>query len=273
MAGDPLALGPLVGNLWVPVWAIRPGTYRAIAPVADAMPLWLALHSRNADFWKPAYTSREQLGATLGITRNTVSRKLEALRKAGLLFEVKRGMDPATMRHRARARWALDPFTIEKWRPKVEASLQRVQLDDGQNGRWLHRAVTALDAFERGQRILRGKIEEDMPPDLVQRQRQKEASRRKRAREKAMESEPRPKFGPGPKTVREGMGFTRGDGGNAEGRDGPEKRNGRPDGARRDSTPHQQGSEKMGPKSAVAQTRDPTESLAAQGASVGHDSK
>ena len=34
-----LPLAPLVGNMWVPVWAVRPGSYSAPADVAATMPL------------------------------------------------------------------------------------------------------------------------------------------------------------------------------------------------------------------------------------------
>ena len=49
------------------------------------MPLWLLLHSRSGDFFRPCYASREDLGMTIGIGRAKVSRQLK---KVGLLFEV-----------------------------------------------------------------------------------------------------------------------------------------------------------------------------------------
>ena len=52
------------------------------------------LHSRNGDAWKPCYHTREQLGATIGMSRAKVSRQLKRLREASLLFEVDRGQDP-----------------------------------------------------------------------------------------------------------------------------------------------------------------------------------
>ena len=81
-------LEPLGGNLWLPSWAIRPGSYTVIAQVAAEMPLWLLLHSRNGDRWKPSFHNREQLGATLGVGPAKISRHLAALREIGLLFEV-----------------------------------------------------------------------------------------------------------------------------------------------------------------------------------------
>ena len=122
------------------------------------MALWLLLHSRNSDFWKPCYASREQLGATLGTSRSTVSRQLKALRETYVLFEVKRGIEPKSRRHRPPARWALDPFAADLWRGKVEEALVRVAEEDGQDGRWLHRALTSLDAFERRSRRLMARI-------------------------------------------------------------------------------------------------------------------
>ena len=79
----PTPLAPLVGNMWMPVWAVRPGSYTALRGVALTMPLWLLLHSRNQDFFKPCYASREDLGMTLGIGRAKVSRQLGQLRKVG----------------------------------------------------------------------------------------------------------------------------------------------------------------------------------------------
>ncbi len=70
----PTPLAPLVGNMWMPVWAVRPGSYTALRGVALTMPLWTLLHSRNQDFFKPCYASREDLGMTLGIGRAKVSR-------------------------------------------------------------------------------------------------------------------------------------------------------------------------------------------------------
>ena len=166
-------LHPMVGNMWVPVWAIRPGSYAVLAPIAGTLPLWLVLHSRSGDVFTPCYHTRDQLGATIRISRATASRQLGKLRKAGLLFEVDRGVEPKTQRRRAVARWPLDPFAAEIWRPKVEEALARVAEEDGQDGRWYHNAVTSLEAFERRNKILGAKIGEDMPLDPRPRKRKK----------------------------------------------------------------------------------------------------
>lgn len=165
--------------MWLPAWAVRPGSYKALQEVADAMPLFLALHSRCGDLWLPCYASREQLGATIGISPRTVDRRLQALGKVGLLLEVDRGRVPRTKRQRPKARWCLDPFKVEKWRPKVEERLGRMREEDGRDGRWLHNALTALEAFERRSKALRRRIEEDMPAGMVQRQRRNEQRRMK----------------------------------------------------------------------------------------------
>ena len=178
MAG-PEPLHALVGNMWVPAWAIRPGAYRALAPYARYMPLWLLLHSRSGDTFFPCYANREQLGATLDVTRNTIGRHLEALRSAHLLFDLDRGREPKTRRNRAVARWALDPFAADIWRPKVEESLARIAEDDGQDRRWYNNAVTSLDAFERRSRRLSHLIADDMPFRPKPRKRKK--SKKKRA--------------------------------------------------------------------------------------------
>jgi hypothetical protein len=176
----PQPLHPLVGDMWLPAWAVRPGSYKALQEVADAMPLFLALHSRCGDLWLPCYASRDTLGATIGISPRTVDRKLQALGKVGLLLEVDRGRVPRTKRQRPKARWCLDPFKVEKWRPKVEERLQRMREEDGRDGRWLHNALTALEAFERRSKALRRRIEEDMPAGMVQRQRRNEQRRMKK---------------------------------------------------------------------------------------------
>lgn len=81
----PTPLAPLVGNMWMPAWAVRPGSYTALRGVALTMPLWLLLHSRSGYFFWPCYASRENLGMTPSIGRTKVSRQSK---KIGLLFEV-----------------------------------------------------------------------------------------------------------------------------------------------------------------------------------------
>ena len=131
---------------------------------------------------------------TPGIGRAKVSRQLGQLRKVGLLFEVKRGVEPKTKRHRPPARWALDPFTDQLWSEKVEAALVRVAEEDGHDGRWLRRATTSLEAFARRSRFLMAAIRDDMPfpPTKPRRRRKKKRSRA------TVQNEPR------------GDGFTRG---------------------------------------------------------------
>jgi len=175
----------MVGNLWVPAWAVRPGAYAAVAPLADAMPLWIAMHSRTDDEWCPCYANRETLGATLACSRAKVGRQLARLQKAGLLFVVERDVDRTSQQHRPPARWALDPHAADLWSEKVEegepslgieAALVRIAEEDGQDGRWLHRALTALDAFERRSRLLGARIAEDMPIPPKQRRPKKRKS-------------------------------------------------------------------------------------------------
>ena len=176
----------LTGNLWVPVWAIRPGSYRALVGLDDAMPLWLAIHSRCTDYHIPLYASRETLGATIGKSRNTIGRQLLRLKKAALLFEVKRPPDRKTQRRRPPARWAIDPFAPDDWREEVEKALHRVAEQDGHDGRWLQRALTSLDSFDRRSRLLAARIAEDMP--IVPKRRRRRGKKR---------SGPRDHNGPG----------------------------------------------------------------------------
>jgi hypothetical protein len=62
---DPRPLEPLVGNLWVPQWALRPGSYKALRGLTEEMPLWLLILSRDPSWRRPCYATLEQLGATL----------------------------------------------------------------------------------------------------------------------------------------------------------------------------------------------------------------
>lgn len=169
---------PLVGNMWVPAWAIRPGSFRALAGVTGEMALWLLLHSRNADYWRPSYATREQLGATVGIGVRTVSRKLDALRKAALLFEVQRGLEPKSQRNRPPARWALDPMTIERWAPKVEEKLVQIAEEDGQGSGWLRWAQCELAKFRNRSERLAALIREDLPIRKTPRKRNKSKRRK-----------------------------------------------------------------------------------------------
>lgn len=169
----PETMAPITGNTWVPVWAVRPGAYEALAPIAGCMPTWLALHSRNGDVWRPCYASQSQLGATIGTGRGVVARHLVALCKASLLLEIERGKDPKTQRPRPPARWALDPHGADIWRERIEAMLARIAEEDGQDGRWLQRAVASLEAFERRSRIMGARIAVDMPVSPVTRRKRK----------------------------------------------------------------------------------------------------
>jgi len=187
---ETLPLHPLVGNLWVPAWAIRPGAYEVLEGVTAEMPLWLLLHSRNADYFHPCYASREQLGKTIGVSRSTITKQLKALRDVGLLWELDRGMEPKSRQHRPPARWALDPFNAEMWYPKVEAVLARIAEEDGQNSRWLARARASLDTFNRRSCFLANEIGASMPL----KPRRKKASKR-----------PRRKTSRRPKTSHEGV--------------------------------------------------------------------
>ena len=130
-----------------------------------------------------------------------MSRQLGQLRKVGLLFEVKRGVEPKTKRHRPPARWALDPFTDDLWREKAEVALVRVAEEDGHDGRWLRRAVTALEAFARRSRFLMAAIRDDMPipPSKPRRRRKKKRNSAPNRSRATVQNEPR------------GDGFTRGE--------------------------------------------------------------
>ena len=152
----------LAGNQWVPNWAVRPGSFSAVRHISRAMPLWLLMHSRTDGYFVPCLHNREQLGATIGRSRASVSRHLRVLSEAALLFELKRGIEPKTRRHRPPARWPLDPFADEVWRPKVEEAIIRLAESDGQRASWVHDAWKALDHFHRRSRRLHNALAEDM---------------------------------------------------------------------------------------------------------------
>ena len=167
--------------MYVPCWALRPGAYSVLEGLAAEMPLWLLLHSFNADHWKPCYHTRDQLGATIGVSPRTISRRLTALSKAALLLEINRGLEPKSRCHRPPARWALDPFKPDKWRPKVEAALAKVAEDDGQSSYWLDHARRTLERFEVRSHALRNRIGEDMLPNLRPKRHKRRKSRGKNA--------------------------------------------------------------------------------------------
>jgi hypothetical protein len=198
----------------MPVWAIRPGAYAVLEPVVRDMPLWLAIHSRNAEDWRPCYHTREQLADTIGIGRTKVTEQFRRLRRVGLLFEVGRGQDPKTKKHLPPARFALDPMAHDLWRPEVEKMLARIAEEDGHDGRWYQRAVTSLDAFHRRAARLRALLLDDMPFAPRRPRRRRRAGGRERRRR-----EPGPDSGRGPDPGRKGMGYPGGDahGGSASG--------------------------------------------------------
>lgn len=156
-------LHPLVGNLWVPVWAIRPGAYEALRPYAAEMPLWLAIHSRSSDYSLPCYATRQQLGDTIGVSVRTVTRQLKALQTAGLLLELDRGIEAKTRRHRPPARWALCPFQMDQWSERVTQAIEAIAEEDGQSRYWYDRSLRQLERFAGASAALRSTIADDMP--------------------------------------------------------------------------------------------------------------
>lgn len=157
-------LDPYVGHLVTPVWAMRPGAYTALRDLADCMALWMAIYTRNADGMAPCWASKESLAATIGISRASVTRQLERLRKAGLVWELEHGPDPKTGGYRPPSRWALDPFARSKaWRDVLPKRLPEIAEHHGHGTLWLHRARTAFQAqINRSDRI-RAEIARDMP--------------------------------------------------------------------------------------------------------------
>jgi hypothetical protein len=185
-----------------------------------------------------------------------VGRQLKALRRAHLLFELDRGIDRHTQRRRAKARWALDPFASEIWRPVVEECLERIAEEDGHDGRWYQRAVSALDAFDRRNRGMRNRIGEDMaiPPD-------QQKKRRRKGRKQSQGA----KSAPGRKMRLEGRCFTRGV--EAKPSENGKQQGKAVDAGPRASRPAPNGvdPQKNGPDSAVEQTRDRPEGQAPRG--------
>lgn len=259
-------LAPLVGNLWVPQWAVRPGSYEALRGVAAEMPLFLVIFSWDPDWNRPCYTTREQLGATLGFGRDKVSRQLRALRRAHLLFEVDRGVHPKTQRRHAPARWALDPFAAEVWRPRIEQGLRTIAEDDGLDGRWYTRSVTSLDAFHRRSAGLRNRIAEDMDkPPAQQRPRRLKRGSRGAKSAPGRKIRPRAQNAPGGEVLYQGGG--------SEAKTKPSGNGNEPPaaaGGQRASHPRpaeEEAREKIGPESTVGHTRDTPESQERQSVS------
>lgn len=173
-------LHPMVGNLWIPAWTVRPCAYAATKKLAKEMPLYLVIYSRTDDEFIPCYASRESLGATIGISRSTVTKYLTALGKAGLVLEIDRGVDSRLQQHRPPARWALDPFAADVWRDKVEARLARIAEEDGHDARWLGYAIQKLNFFAMRSHKLMTAIAEDMPFVPRTRRRKKSSGKSKK---------------------------------------------------------------------------------------------
>lgn len=228
--GAPLPMWPMCGDLYVPAWTIRPGLYRAIAPYADGMQLWLLIYSRNGDDFVPSYHTREQLGNSLGgWSRATVSRRIKLLLEGKLLFEVERWADRRTKKHKPPCRWALDPFKWELWSPKVEEHLRAVALEDGPTKRWLVNALESLNAYERWARGLAAKIADDMPVQpskrTPKRKRAKKRGASKRKRIAGVKIEPTTQLEP------QGVVFTKGGSVRVEVLNGRSPRSNRRDGS------------------------------------------
>lgn len=162
MTASKPTLWPLTGNVWVPAWSIRPGSYAALRGVEHAMPLWLAIASTH-DHWRPCYYTCDQLGQAIGVSDRTVGRHLKALRRAHLLLSIDRGTDRHTLRQRPPARWAADPFKIDVWTEKIADHLRRIAENDGHDGHWHRRAEAELARFAGRSAGLRNKLADDMP--------------------------------------------------------------------------------------------------------------
>lgn len=160
-------LPALDANQWMPCWTVRPGAFRAVRDLADATPLWQVIYSRHGASFQPCIHSISQLGSTINISRSTASRRLNKLRTAWLVFELPRGTDASTQIRRPPARWALDPFAQDHWRPMVEHQLRQLAEDDGQSAGWLSRALKAFEHFCR----LSAELQRHLSIELVEKKR------------------------------------------------------------------------------------------------------
>lgn len=161
-------LPALDGNQCVPGWTVRPGAFGAVRDLSDAMSLWQVIYSRTGNSFQPCIQRVGQLAATIGISRSTASRKLAALRNSGFVFELARGRNPETQSHRPPARWALDPFAMNHWRPRVEQEIRKLARLDRQSSAWESHARTALDQFCRVSTRLRVDLSADMQTGSAQ---------------------------------------------------------------------------------------------------------
>jgi biotin operon repressor len=165
-AGKPLP--PLVGAVPVPPWTIRPGAHPRLVKlrVADCMPLYLLIYSRNGTAAAPCFASRESLGASIGLSRATVTRQLKRLKAASLVFEVDRGFRRGTKAKQVPARWALDPHRVDVWPEKIVDRLEELRRRDGRDGRWLANAKSALTARVKPCKELAEEMTQDLPRPL-----------------------------------------------------------------------------------------------------------
>jgi hypothetical protein len=159
-------LPPMIGDLAVPPWAIRPGAFPRLAKYAPLMPLWLAIYSRSGDFHLPCYASRESLAATIGRSRSEVARQLKKLEKCDLMFSLDRGYDRVRNRQRPPARWALNPLSADGWCEKIPAVIERIAADDRQGGGWKDLAIKSFGFYQARVKKLANDVVLDLPQKL-----------------------------------------------------------------------------------------------------------
>jgi hypothetical protein len=150
-----VGLAPFHGRVWTPCWALRPGTVSELGSATKAISLWLTIYSVNIPAEVPCYCEEATLGATLGVDRSTVSRRLRLLRQVpGLLLELNRGRSNETGRFHSALRWATDPLLIWHTAPKIEIQLPLIASQHALDGDWLEQSYGSLQKHVRNAKRL-----------------------------------------------------------------------------------------------------------------------
>jgi hypothetical protein len=141
---------------------------RAIATVrAVFMGLWLAIRSINGREMAPCLASEGTLGELLGVSRHTIRRRFEKLRKVpGLLFGLPRGKrkrakgEPWTIR--PAARWAADPAEADRFKKTLRWQLNQIAMEAGLDSEWREAARGNVDAHIQAMETLGRRMREDL---------------------------------------------------------------------------------------------------------------
>ena len=160
-----VALASHGGLVDIPCWALRPGGVQILLGAENAMPVWCLLRSMNDWGFRPSEASEGTLAETLGVSRSTLRRRLEALRQIGngaLLLELRRPRRSG-VRFPTIYRWAVNPFEIKRFVKVVcNSHLYRIAEEHGLGRDWLWEANNQVGAHFPKARIFAEMLGDDL---------------------------------------------------------------------------------------------------------------